>query len=82
MGLDDAIHDQRRAEPGSQSQEQHFPVPVAAQPLHGRIIDKLHGAAEGRPEVETKPSLSQVTWFSNRPVSGSTGPGKPMETAS
>lgn len=57
-GLHDAIHDQRRTESCSKSQEQHLPVPIAAQCLHGCIIDKLHGAAKGRPEVKTKPSFS------------------------
>src|SRR3954470_440854 len=39
--LDNSIDNQRGPQTGSQAQEQHFPALIAAQSLHGCVIDEL-----------------------------------------
>src|SRR5215831_16580568 len=41
---------------------------VAAQSLHRRIIDDLHGTVERLLKVKANPSRSEVTRFRNRPA--------------
>src|SRR6267142_5658170 len=68
-GLHDAIHDQRRSEAGSQPQKQHPSTLVAAEALHGCIIDKLYRTAESGFEAKTNPSPAEVAWFRHRSIS-------------
>jgi len=64
--LEDAIDDHRRSETGAEAQEQHPAAPVAAERLHGRIVDDPHGAAEGPPEIEAHPATAQVVRLGHR----------------
>ena len=57
---DDAVEDHRRAEPGAEPEEEHAPALVAAERLHGRVVDDLRRLAEGRLEVEPDPALAEV----------------------
>jgi hypothetical protein len=56
----DALDDHGRAKSRSQAQKQHFAALVAAQRLHGRVIDDLHGTTEGAREIEPDPAASKV----------------------
>ena len=66
--LDDAVHDHRRSQAGSQAQEQHLPALVAAPRLHGSVIDQLHRPAEGSFKIEPDPTAPQVVRFRDRHV--------------
>src|SRR5262245_64561034 len=57
--LDDAVDHHGGSEPRSETQEQHLAAPVAAQGLHGRVIDELHRTAERGGEIESDPSVAQ-----------------------
>jgi hypothetical protein len=67
-GLHDAIHDHGRSNPRSEAQKEHLAAVVAAQSLHGGVVDDLHRTTECGCEIEPDPSASQVVWFSNRPA--------------
>src|SRR5262245_5493480 len=54
------IHNQRGTETGSQPEEKHLPAFIAAQGLHGRIIDDLDRAPESGFEIKTDPPLPEV----------------------
>src|SRR3984957_1041405 len=41
-GLNNAVHDHRRAKSRPQSQEQHLSASVAAKSLHRRVVDNLY----------------------------------------
>src|SRR5262249_8333355 len=58
--LDHAVHDQRRAETGPQPEEEHPSSLIAAQGLHGGIIDDLGGATERGREIEPDPPRAEV----------------------
>ena len=45
-----------RAEPGAQAQEQHLPALVAAQRLHGGVVDDLDRTTERRLRNRSRPS--------------------------
>ena len=66
-GLHDALDDHGRSKPGSEAQKEHLAALVAAQGLHGGVVDDLHGTTECRREIEPDPPASQVVWFRNRP---------------
>ena len=53
--LHDPVDDQRGAEPGAESEEEHLAAPVAAQRLHGGIVDDLHRPSERRPDSRSGP---------------------------
>ena len=61
--LEHAIDDERRAEPGAEAEEEHAAALVAAQRLHGGVVDHSHGTPERLLEVEPDPSISQVPRF-------------------
>jgi len=65
----DAVDDHGAAETCSQSQVQHFAALIAAQSLHGRIIDEFYEATEGTLEVKSDPPVSQVMGFRDRSAS-------------
>src|SRR4029077_2921708 len=59
-GLDHAIDDQGRAQPGAQAEEQHAAAPIAADRLHGCIVDHLDRPAESLLEIQTDPAHAKV----------------------
>jgi hypothetical protein len=66
--LDDAIDDHGRPEAGSQPEEEQLSSPVAAQGLHGRVVDELDGTPECAFEVEADPAPRQVVRLRHRPT--------------
>ena len=60
--------DEGRADPCAQAEEEHAAALVAAQRLHGRVVDDLHRLAEGRREVEADPARAEVFRLLRRPV--------------
>src|SRR4051794_3327520 len=61
----DAFHDHRRAEPGAEAEEEHPPSLVAAEGLHGGVVDDLRRFAEPLLEVEAGPAGRQVDGIAN-----------------
>src|SRR5262249_37090490 len=53
---DDVLADERRAEAGAESHEQHRPAAVAPDRLHHGVVDEPHRLAEGAAEIEPDPS--------------------------
>ena len=66
--FDDAIHNQRRAEAGAQPQEEHLAALIAAQRLHGRVINDLDGTAKCAFKIKSDPPGRQVMRVGDRPV--------------
>src|SRR5437870_3886069 len=58
--LQDAVAHEGRAEPGAEAEIEHSSALVAAEGLHGRVVDHPHGLAEGLRVVEAHPARSQV----------------------
>src|SRR6266567_5496554 len=67
-GLDNAAHNHRRTETGSQAEEEHLPTLVAAQCLHGCIVDNLDRATECGVIIEPDPATTQIVGLRYRPV--------------
>lgn len=67
-GLDDSIHNKCRSQPGSQAEKEHPAASVAAQSLHGGVIDQFHRTVESGFEIEADPSGSKIMRFRNRPA--------------
>src|SRR3974390_2884319 len=65
-GLNNAVNNHGRSEPGSEAEKKHLAAAVAPQGLHGSVIDDLHGATECRHEIEPNPPTTQVVWFGDR----------------
>src|SRR5262249_59520380 len=59
-GLEHALDDQGRAETRPEAEEEHAAASVAAERLHRRVVDELHGPAEGPSEVESHPAAAEV----------------------
>ena len=59
-GNDEPVDDQRRPEARSEPEEEHPPAVVAAERLHGRVVDELRRLAERGLEVESDPALAEV----------------------
>ena len=57
---DAAIVDERGAEAGAEAEEQHAPALVAAERLHGGVVQDLDGLAKRRGPVEVHPALAEV----------------------
>ena len=57
---DAAIVDERGAEAGAEAEEQHPPAFVAAERLHGGVVQDFHGLAERRRPVEVHPARAKV----------------------
>ncbi len=66
--LDDPVDDHRGTQPGAEPQKEHLPAAVAAQGLHGGVVDHLHPAAEGLLEIEAHPAFAQVGRVAHGPV--------------
>ena len=58
--LDDVVGDQRRAEPGAEPEEEHPAALVAADRLHGCVVDDPRRLAERALVVEADPARPQV----------------------
>src|SRR5215831_13113649 len=72
--LDDAVVNQRAAEPCSEPQKQHRSFAIAAERLHRRVVDDLDGTIESALEVKSDPSFARLRGSdTGRPRS--TGPG-------
>src|SRR5262249_52747745 len=67
-GLHDAVYNHRRSKPDSETEEQHLSAVVAAQRLHGCVVDDLYRAAECGSEIEREPSTAEIAWFGDRPA--------------
>src|SRR5579872_1281050 len=59
-GLDQPIHDESGAKAGTQAEEQHPAALVAADGLHGCIVDHPDGHTEGLLEIELHPPLAEI----------------------
>src|SRR5688572_26513891 len=57
---DPAIVDERGAEARTKAEEQHAAALVAAERLHGRVVEDLHRPAEGRGPVEADPAFAEI----------------------
>src|SRR4029453_6314636 len=66
-GLHHAVHNYGRSKARSETEKEHLAALVAAQGLHGRIVDDLHRMTECCGEIEPDPSASQVGGFSDWP---------------
>ena len=69
-------------EPGPQAEEEHAPALVAAQSLHGRVIDELDRKPECRAEVEAHPAATEVHRLGDQSPPHHRRPGTPSVTAS
>src|SRR5262245_28629918 len=66
--LDGPIEDHGGTETGSQPQKQHLAALVAAQSLHGGIIDDLDGPLERGLEIKSYPTAPEIMRFHKRPI--------------
>src|SRR5262245_41824743 len=64
--LDDAVYDHRRSKAGSKADKEHLAALVAAQGLHGCVIDDLYRTAERCCEIEPDPSAAEIVRFGDR----------------
>src|ERR1700741_4194256 len=62
-GLDDAVYDHGPPKAGSEADKEHLAAVVAAQGLHGCVIDDLYRPTEGCCEIEPDPSAPEVVGF-------------------
>jgi len=62
-GRDHAIDDERGAQAGAQPQKEHAAALVAAECLHGRVVDHLDRLSKRRPEVKPDPASAQIDRF-------------------
>src|SRR4029077_5458277 len=67
-GLDHAINNDGHAQTRAQPEKQHAPAPVAADCLHGCIVDHPDRLAEGLLEVEPDPALAEVVGLRGDPA--------------
>src|SRR5262249_24011766 len=67
-GEHDAIGDERRSQSGAQAEEEHLASLVAAERLHGCVVDDFHGTMEGALEIEAYPSLAEIVRFGDRAI--------------
>src|SRR5262245_37578515 len=66
--LDNAVHEQGGAEACSKTEEEHFPDLVAAQRLHGSVVQHFDRPPECSFKIETGPPSSQIPGLRNRTV--------------
>ncbi len=66
--LDDAIHNHRGSETGTQAQEKQLAALIASQGLHGRIIYELQRTSERLFKVKSEPPGREVMRFRHRSV--------------
>ncbi len=59
-GLQDSVHNQRGTETRAQAEEQHAAAVVAAEGLHGRVIEDPDRMMEGFAEVEADPASAEI----------------------
>src|SRR5262249_21688374 len=58
--VDNSIDHQGRTESGAKTKEQHTTAAIAAQGLHGRVIDDLDRTTKRFPEIEGRPAVPQI----------------------
>ena len=58
--FDHPVDDERRTQPGAEPEEQHAAAAVAADRLHGGVVDHLDRPAERAGEVEADPAPAEV----------------------
>src|SRR6516162_5937410 len=63
--LDDPIDDERGPKPGTEPKKKHAAAAVAADRLHGRIVDHPHRPAERGRKVIADPPATEVVRFGN-----------------
>ena len=66
--LDHAVNDEGRAQSRAQPEKQHAAAAVAADRLHGCIVDHLDRPAERLLEVKPDPALAQVVGLGGDPA--------------
>ncbi len=54
-GLEDAVYNECRTQPGAQTEKQHAPSFIAPNGLHGGVVHQLNGTAKRLCEVEANP---------------------------
>ena len=64
--MNDALDDQRRSEPRSETKKKHPSGPVTSDRLHGRVIYNLHRPAECSLKIELNPARPQITRIPQR----------------
>ena len=62
------------ADTGAEAEEEHAPAVVAAERLHGGVVDHADGLAERGCEVEAHPAVAEIARLGARSV-GVDGPG-------
>src|SRR5882672_12733384 len=67
-GLDHAVNNDGHAQSRAQPDKQHAPAPVAADCLHGCIVDHLDRLAESLLEVKSDPALAEVVGLRGDPA--------------
>src|SRR5215471_20420490 len=67
-GFQESVHDHSGAEAGPKTKKEHAAVLVAAQCLHGSVIDHLDRTSERLLEVKPDPTRSQVVRFVQNPA--------------
>src|SRR5262245_44327476 len=64
--LHDAVDDHGGAETGPEPQKEHLAAFVAAQRLHGGVVDELDRTSEDGPIVESDPARAQMARLQHR----------------
>src|SRR5208282_431325 len=59
-GLENAVGDHGRTEAGAQAKKEHAAALVAAESLHGRVVDQLYRVAKGFAKIEADPAGAEV----------------------
>src|SRR5207248_3034565 len=67
-GLDHAINNEGRAQSRAQPEKQHATAAVAADRLHGCIVDHLDRPAESLVEVQSDPARAEVVGLGGDPA--------------
>src|SRR5665213_1820485 len=60
--------DERRSQTGAQAEKQHATAIVAAERLHGRVVNGADGTSEGFFKMMANPSRPEVVRFGERPA--------------
>ncbi len=63
-----AIHHHSGTEAGTKSEEQHASAAIAAECLHGSVVDHVHRLAERPVKAKSLPSFAKVVRFPQRNV--------------
>jgi hypothetical protein len=73
-GLEKTVDDHGGAEAGSEAEKKHVAAFVAAEGLHGGVIDDFHGETKGFGKVEGHPAVAEIVGLAERtPVDDGAG---------